>query len=145
MQVNIKEFAERTHATPRTIRFYEEKGLLCPKRNDNGYRDYQEEDVLEMKTILALKTANLSLEDIARIVALKNRETSLLCKEETLSFLERQISQLALQIKLTQLVHDQFVAIKSVVQKSEGEADMTKVLSILKQLERGGIEHEKDN
>lgn len=143
--MNIKGFAERTHATPRTIRFYEEKGLLCPKRSDNGYRDYREEDVLEMKTILALKTANLSLKDIARIVALKNRETSLLCKEETLSFLERQISQLALQIKLTQLVHDQFVAIKSVVQKSEGEADMTKVLSILKQLESGGIEHEKDN
>ncbi|MDE7318096.1 MAG: MerR family transcriptional regulator, partial [Lachnospiraceae bacterium] len=43
--MNIQELEKRTGITKQNIRFYERKGLLCPKRNTaNNYREYTEED-----------------------------------------------------------------------------------------------------
>ncbi|MEK5171614.1 MerR family DNA-binding transcriptional regulator [Staphylococcus sp. FSL K6-0223] len=36
----IKEISEETGASIRSIRYYEEKGLLNPNRLGNGYREY---------------------------------------------------------------------------------------------------------
>ena len=44
--MKINEVETRVGITKKNIRFYEEKGLVSPKRNDtNGYREYSEEDV----------------------------------------------------------------------------------------------------
>ena len=45
--MRIGEIAKRTGLNISNIRFYERKGLLTPKREqDSQYRDYTEEDVL---------------------------------------------------------------------------------------------------
>ncbi|MFP4132277.1 MAG: MerR family transcriptional regulator, partial [Thiohalospira sp.] len=38
--LNIGELAERLGTTPRTLRFYEEEGLLAPERSPGGTRRY---------------------------------------------------------------------------------------------------------
>ena len=43
--MTIKELEERTGMARANIRFYESEGLLSPARQENGYRDYSEEDV----------------------------------------------------------------------------------------------------
>ena len=44
--MNISEVAKKTGLTSKTIRFYEEKGLMtAPNRADNGYRFYGEKHV----------------------------------------------------------------------------------------------------
>ena len=43
--MTIKELEARTGMVRANIRYYEEEGLLAPRRLDNGYRDYSEEDV----------------------------------------------------------------------------------------------------
>jgi DNA-binding transcriptional MerR regulator len=54
--LQIGEVAERTGVTQRTLRFYEEKGLLRPPgRMDGGFRLYSEEDVKRVEQIRRLQ------------------------------------------------------------------------------------------
>ena len=66
----IKEVEEQTGLTRSNIRFYEKERLIEPSRNDkNGYRDYSEQDVEDIKRIAYLRTLEISVEDIRRIMA----------------------------------------------------------------------------
>ena len=52
----------------KNIRFYEQQGLLHPKRNsENGYREYDETDVLRLKKIKLLRKLSLPIDEIRRI------------------------------------------------------------------------------
>lgn len=54
--LQIGEVAERTGVTQRTLRFYEEKGLLHPPtRMEGGFRLYSEDDVRRVKHIRRLQ------------------------------------------------------------------------------------------
>ena len=68
--LQIGEVAERTGVTQRTLRFYEEKGLLKPpSRMDGGFRLYSEEDVKRVKHIRRLQDLlGTSLADIKEMV-----------------------------------------------------------------------------
>src|SRR3972149_7076994 len=55
--LQIGEVAERTGLTQRTLRFYEEKGLLKPPtRMEGGFRLYSEADVQRVEQIKRLQT-----------------------------------------------------------------------------------------
>jgi DNA-binding transcriptional MerR regulator len=68
--LQIGEVAERTGVTQRTLRFYEEKGLLKPpSRMDGGFRLYSEEDVKRVDKIRRLQELlGVSLADIKEMV-----------------------------------------------------------------------------
>lgn len=72
--MQIGEVAERTGLTQRTLRFYEEKGLLDPPtRMEGGFRLYSEEDVQRIDHILQLKNLlGFSLADIKEMVDAEN-------------------------------------------------------------------------
>lgn len=66
--MKINEVEQQVDITKKNIRFYEQQGLLSPKRNlENGYRDYSAEDVLELKKIKMLRKLSLPIEEIKRI------------------------------------------------------------------------------
>jgi 7-cyano-7-deazaguanine reductase len=74
----IKEFAELTKVTVRTLRYYDKIGLLKPGfRRPNGYRVYADEDLLRLQQIVTLKFMGFSL---ARIGELLNRKGFLIAK-----------------------------------------------------------------
>jgi DNA-binding transcriptional MerR regulator len=68
--LQIGEVAERTAVTQRTLRFYEEKGLLKPpSRLVGGFRLYSEDDVRRVEQIKRLQTLlGISLADIKDMV-----------------------------------------------------------------------------
>ncbi|WP_336762579.1 methyltransferase domain-containing protein [Paenibacillus sp. USHLN196] len=67
--MNIKEAASRLGISARTIRFYEEKGLILPaKQSSNGYRTYTENDIWRLQTIAALREIGMSLQDITHAI-----------------------------------------------------------------------------
>lgn len=68
--MTIKEVEEQTGLTRSNIRFYEKEKLIEPSRNDkNGYRDYSEKDVDNIKKIAYLRTLEISIEDIRNIIS----------------------------------------------------------------------------
>ena len=50
-----------------TIRYYEKEGLIQPKREENGYRDYDDETVQKLKIIKFLRNLQISVDDIKRV------------------------------------------------------------------------------
>ena len=62
--MNIKEIEQRSGMTRANVRFYEQEGLLAPRRLDNGYRDYSEDDLQQLHRIHLLRTLGLSLDEI---------------------------------------------------------------------------------
>lgn len=66
----IGEVADRTGLTRRTLRHYDELGLLVPATRSNGdYRLYDEEDLLRLLQIQNLKALGLSLPEIAEALS----------------------------------------------------------------------------
>lgn len=49
--MKINEIIKEVDLSKRAIKFYEAKGLLKIKRDDNGYRNYTKEDVLLLKKL----------------------------------------------------------------------------------------------
>ena len=62
--MNIKDMEQRSGMTRANIRFYEQEGLLSPRRQSNGYRDYSDDDLQQLHRIHLLRTLGLSLEEI---------------------------------------------------------------------------------
>lgn len=54
--------------TRKALRVYEEKGLLTPSRDQNGYRKYGTDDVRVLKEIVTLKELGISLADMAPFI-----------------------------------------------------------------------------
>lgn len=80
--MTIKEVEERTGLTRSNIRFYEKEKLIEPSRNDkNGYRDYSEKDVENIKKIAYLRTLEISIEDIRNIISDKVSLTEIIEKQ----------------------------------------------------------------
>ena len=78
MSVTIKEVEELAGMTRANIRFYEKEGLIAPQRDNNGYRNYTEEDVESLKRIRLLRTIHVSLEDIRALSRNEKEFTELL-------------------------------------------------------------------
>lgn len=66
--MKIKEVEEITHITSKTIRFYEEKGLLDIQRNESGYRDYQQDDIIKLQHIKLLRRCGITIQQIKDIL-----------------------------------------------------------------------------
>lgn len=66
--MRIGELSERTGVSPRSLRYYEQQGLLRPHRQDNGYREYDEDAVAAVSTVQGLLAAGLSTEIIRDVL-----------------------------------------------------------------------------
>lgn len=62
--MTIKELMEHIGISRANIRYYEEEGLLAPKRLPNGYRDYSEEDKRTLEKIKLLRQLHLDIDTI---------------------------------------------------------------------------------
>lgn len=62
--MQIRELEARAGMERASIRYYEREGLLCPARQENGYRDYSEADLNELLRIRLLRQLGLSVEAI---------------------------------------------------------------------------------
>ena len=93
----IGMFAAMNHVTVKTLRFYEEQGLLMPAliHPETGYRYYTLSQMAVLHQITALKLAGFTLEEIARINSRADEEAVLLKKK---SELLAKISDLTRQI-----------------------------------------------
>src|SRR5687768_1693273 len=70
--LRIGEVAELLNVTTKTIRHYENIGLIEPRRTESDYRLYKPEDVLNIQRIRQLQGLGLSLKQIKLILGNAN-------------------------------------------------------------------------
>ncbi len=94
---SIQEIARLAGTTSRTLRHYDEVGLLSPSRiAHNGYRHYDQRALVRLQRILLLRELGLGLPQIAEVLERTTPEASAL--ETHLAYLREERSRLARQI-----------------------------------------------
>ncbi|MER2040249.1 MAG: MerR family transcriptional regulator [Desemzia incerta] len=97
MEYTVNALSRLAGVSKRTLRYYDEIGLLHPKRkSSNGYRIYGEEEVEKLQQILFYRHLDMPLEEILRIMddpefdtqkALENHRQQLAAKKAQLDLL----------------------------------------------------------
>lgn len=67
MAMNIQEVEGRTGLSRANIRFYEKEGLIAPERQENGYRNYSQDDVEALLRIKLLRELGFSLQAVGQV------------------------------------------------------------------------------
>ena len=69
----ISVAAELAHMHPQTLRMYEARGLIQPKRSPKNTRLYSQRDVERLQRIQQLTAEGLNLAGVQRVLALERR------------------------------------------------------------------------
>ena len=97
MDWSIQEIARLAGTTSRTLRHYDDIGLLAPSRiARNGYRHYDEAALVRLQRILLLRELGLGLPQIAEVLSRERTQASAL--ETHLEYLRQEQGRLARQI-----------------------------------------------
>lgn len=72
--MNIGQAAEQSGLPIKTIRYYEEIGLVAPARRDNGYRQYTEPDLHKLAFLQRSRGLGFSIEDCRALLSLYEDE-----------------------------------------------------------------------
>ena len=127
--MKINEVEALVGITKKNIRFYEEKGLLSPRRNsENGYRDYGDAEVETLKQIKLMRKLGVPIEDIRKM--LEGGQTVGDGMRRHLVTLERERQNIDEAVRLCTLLRDR--------QELLGELRADQVLEEMEQLEHTG-------
>lgn len=83
MGKKVKEVAKKLSIPKSTLRYYDKVDLLKPSREENGYRVYQESDLLMIKYILVMKYGEFSLEEMQTVLNTMQIDPTSVCIEKT--------------------------------------------------------------
>ena len=122
--MKLKEVCESTGLSRKTIRLYEEKGLLVPqmeRRNGRDYREYTQEDVETLREIATLRRAWFTMNEIARMQ--QNPEAIEEIFPQYLQWLEQQKLTLEALLNAARAVDPAQVKSVSELSKQMKEAD----------------------
>lgn len=96
--MKIQELSQKTGVSAKTIRYYEEIGLLPdPARGKNNYRQYDVHDVERLRLVAGARRLDLSLEEIREVLDLRDRREAP-CRV-LLDRLERKAEEIAERIR----------------------------------------------
>jgi Cu(I)-responsive transcriptional regulator len=109
--MNIGEASEASGLPPKTIRYYEEIGLIRPERRANNYRDYSERALHNLRFLHRARTLGFSIEECRRLLSLygdKGRASADVRRlaQEHIGGVDAKIAELkAMRKTLSTLVH----------------------------------------
>ena len=96
--MRIGALAKDTGVSAKTIRFYEETGVLPPaRRAANGYRQYDESDAQRLRFIRNARLWDFSLEQLKEVLALRERGEAPCV--HVIGLLEQKMEQIDAQIR----------------------------------------------
>lgn len=77
--MNIQSAAKASDLPVKTVRYYDDIGLVTPARADNGYRSYGDNDVHKLRFLGRARSLGFSLDDCRQLLSLyedRNRASS---------------------------------------------------------------------
>lgn len=108
--LQIGELSEQTGVPSKTIRYYEEIGLLPePQRAENGYRVYSQDDVDRLQFIRRARALDFALDEIAEILVFRERNEPP-CKH-VMDLIRHQIDAIESRIRDLERTRDELKAL----------------------------------
>ena len=80
----LNEIVKEVGMTKRAIKYYEEKGLLTVNKDNNGYRNYSNQDVDTLKKISVYRKLGIGIKDIKKLLKTDNKSILLHIYQEKL-------------------------------------------------------------
>jgi DNA-binding transcriptional MerR regulator len=109
----ISELAREFDISPRTIRFYEEKKLISPRRTQGNQRRYTRRDRARLKLILRGKRFGYSLEEIAEMIGMTDTDMDEVEQiEKTLTYGNAKLREIRARIKDLELLEQDLLETK---------------------------------
>ncbi len=102
--MNIGEVAQAAGLPVKTIRYYEEIGLVRPARSENGYRVFAEADLHKLKFLGRSRALGFSIEDCRALLALYEDGTR--SSSEVRQIAERHLADIECKIADLQSLRD---------------------------------------
>lgn len=66
--MNTKNVCKELNISPKALRIYEELEIVVPKRNENNYRNYDQDDILLLRQVMFLKEMGIPLKNIKMLL-----------------------------------------------------------------------------
>ena len=111
---HIKEAAQLSGVSVKTLHHYDKIGLLVPAKSENGYRTYSQDDLERLQVILYYKYLGFSLEKIAELLS-QDEQALLPHLVRQLEYLQQERDRLDTLISTLQ----------KTIQEEKGERKMT--------------------
>lgn len=102
--MNIKEAGTRSGLPAKTIRYYEEVGLVSPLRDNNGYRAFRDSDVHKLGFLGRARALGFTIEDCRVLLSLYEDKTR--ASADVKRIARRHLGQIAEKIAALQSMHD---------------------------------------
>lgn len=107
--MKIKEVAQKVGLSVKTLQHFDSINLLSPKRSYNGYREYDDDDIKRLQSILFFRELDFPLKEIARILDDENFDRDKVLED---------------QIKLLELKRDRINSIIELAKTEIGDNNM---------------------
>jgi DNA-binding transcriptional MerR regulator len=123
----ISDLATEFEISPRTIRFYEEKGLISPQRTKGNQRMYDKRDRARLKLILRGKRFGYSLDEILEMIGMTDLNISEVEQiEKSLMYGDKKMAEIRERIKELELLEEDLLGVRK------------KLLMRMEELKKGG-------
>ena len=110
---SISQLASELEISTRSIRFYEEKGLIAPQRTSGNQRIYGKRDRARLKLILRGKRFGYSLNEIAEMIG--HTEVDMEEREQirkSLKYGEKRLAEIYARMDELQKLADELIGVK---------------------------------
>lgn len=102
--MNISDVAKRAGLPPKTIRYYEEIGLIRPLRSANGYRAFRDSDLHKLAFLGRARSLGFSIDECRTLLALyEDRQRA---SADVKSVAETHLSRIEAKIAELRAMHD---------------------------------------
>lgn len=133
--MNIDEVAKRFDISKSQIRYYEKIGLLNIPRDDNNYRNFNDDVLFTLQLIIDLKALDIELQNIKYISHLFNKPISKTCNEQSNDFLQKLILEKEAQLNNQIYVLQKLKKLHNLAKDEQYETNKNVIFQALK--ERG--------
>jgi DNA-binding transcriptional MerR regulator len=106
--MRIGELAKRSGFSPKTLRYYDDIGLLTPEGRHpvSGFREYGEAALQTLSLIRTAKRAGLKLSEIRRILAAARRGSAV---DEVVAIIEQKVESIGRHVRDLRKLRDELV------------------------------------
>ena len=122
MTMTIGDLATESGVKPRTIRFYEKKGLLPPpQRSESGYRLYGQEDIKRLHLIRSARLLSISIRDVGELVATAQHDSCASFQGQVARLIVGKLDQVEANIREMETLREYLrTAMRNLTDEAEG-------------------------